>query len=39
MSIIPWKKVHKLGGVAILSTPSISPRIIKEQQDPIGMER
>ena len=39
MSTIPWEKDHKPGGVAILSTPSISSRIIKEQQDPIGMGR
>ena len=39
MSTVPWKIVHKPGGVSILSTPLISPRIIKEQQDPTGMGR
>ena len=39
MSTVPWKTVHKPGGVAILSNPLISPRVIREQQDPTGMGR
>ena len=39
MTTIPWKKVHKPGGVAILSISSISSTITKEQQDPTGMGR
>ena len=38
MSMIPWKKVHKPGGVAI-SAPLISSRITKEQQDPTRPNR
>ena len=39
MSKVPWTKVYKLGGVAIISTPVISPMVIREQQDPTGMGR
>ena len=39
MSSVPWNRVYTLGGVVILSTPLISPRIMKEQQDPSGMGR
>ena len=39
MSTVSWKTVHKPGRVAILSTPLISPRIIREQQDPTGIRR
>ena len=39
MLSVSWNKEHKLGGAAILFTPLISPRIIKEKQDPTGMVR
>ena len=39
MSSVPWNKVYKLEGVAILSTPLILTRITKEQQDQSGIRR
>ena len=39
MTTFPWNKVHKPGGVAILSPPLISPRIIQKHQNLTEMRR
>ena len=39
MSSVPWNRVCKPGGAAMLSTPVISPRIMIEQQNSYGMGR